>query len=474
MYNPLELEKAQPIELIQRFLDTRWYTPEQRYDNELEKYFLLLIKCINLLDSKIMYDALTLFISQEKEKAKVSSKKAKVSKIELLLTVHESQLDTYLLKVIKERKDTCKRKGNILIVLPIQAYEALMESNYQITQINKLSFLHHFQPGMDPFPGLSYLENAGKYTQGLPDLEYIVLRTCSGANFIQPLQSYRLTLLKEGSKLNRYVLARREIAIQQKYDSGILTTWVRHDNPLTGIPIILNFTNIGKKRSIEEFSKEELQQISDAFGDLPISLNVANQNLDEEDSEESSKDEIAPPPREDPDYIKMLVNNFYHSSLILTPEEIETVKKWNLRASTKEVKDFGERPCIAKTFVNSLPKKNSPGFWVKAYISGWYVNHGRVIPDNSHGRKKYPKAYKVRTPNTCYLKDCSSSQPSELKQKKDELLKVKENQEKNICSKSRVTGEFFSPCSFSPLVKIKRVKESEEYAWGFNSNGFFS
>ncbi len=396
-YPPLNHEKFQnimnapPFEasaLIERFFNAPNNLLSHHTEGE-EKYILLLAEYINTLDPRTIQQTLC-----EHIKTRKSGQTSPPKKIELLLLFSDSNTCPLamieLRDVIRLRQKICREKGNMLIVLPHNAYQALVKSSLPILEITKLSFLHHYsQEGRNSIfnpKDLSYAEKAGKYARNLPDLKEMVLRACATTSPIKPQKTYALILLKNTKNIENTVINENSIVILQKFKHGQLTTQVKYIDPNTNQETIKNIPDMMKKHnSINDFSETELQNISTICG---ISLKSSHvEDTDQSDSKE-------------------LISSFFGKSFqnpdAMERDNIKKVKQLAVRARTETREDFGSEPSIARTVREKLLEDKCNGITVKAYIGGYAVLQDRVIPDRSHDYHKYPKAIRVHvTANHC-------------------------------------------------------------------------
>ncbi len=327
------------------------------------KFFVELELAFSQFSTEEISDALYELISDYNIQSK--------HKIELLLTVEnetDPNLFLDLMNVIKMRIKVCQEKSNAFIVMPDKIFRTIIEAGMSISGISKLSFLHHHvhDSFLESLTDLSYQEHVGNYAKHMPDLNDIVLRSCSTVD--PDFDNYKLKILKSSQDISAIQVQATTLLILQKEENDITTTYIKYKKNGLNESRTLTTIPLHKKN---KFSAKELEEIS-SYCDVTLEQKYS-------------------PIKKDP----VLVKKFF-SDEPMTHEEVQLVKKMIIRARTENRKDFGKKPCMANTMMQTLMKTNYHGT-LKGYIKGYKIKANRVVP--VHGVDSidaFPKAVKVK------------------------------------------------------------------------------
>lgn len=309
-------------------------------------------------------------------------------KVELLL-VADIGIDPDLLGVIQMRAAASREKGNVLVVMGYESYEALMKKEPKpvLKGITKLSFLHHgghIREDLSSQLFVDYTPHVGTFARQMPDLKDIVLRGCGTADPVkaeeekkkeQPVAAGRLHNLKivaAGKNIENLQLQGDVILLQQKsLAEGKIETLVKYRDKTTQRPMTKKLENIHLVKSDKELSLDELRAISDSADQTPLKLH-------QEKSREFS------------------LKAFFDPDRRMTKEERTSAKQYILRARTEPTADFGQdATLIGKRVRDSLLAAKCQNITVKAYIGGYGPGQERAIPFKSHQYEKQPKALRA-------------------------------------------------------------------------------
>lgn len=288
-----------------------------------------------------------------------------------LLIIRNGKVDVDLAAVIQMRAQISKEKGNKLIVLSMDQFTNLIAQG-PIANVTKLSFLHH-----STF-SFGYEENISEYINKLPDLKELVLRGCGTVPGSETNSDIEFVVTKtETSYENKaQILGTNQIVLQQKDmgETGILTkiswnqqmpdgSYSRQEREFMGMEKITSKKLTDKQlQALEKLVETPLLKYSDAY--KKEQREIINKSSD-------------------------------HN---ITSEQYKSMKQSLRRMRTetvKSVKDLKEDDSLMHDILGNMTDEQKNRVAVKAYVGGYKVVQGKVIPDIDHGRSTESKAIRV-------------------------------------------------------------------------------
>ncbi|MGQ3890317.1 hypothetical protein ACQUW5_15050 [Legionella sp. CNM-1927-20] len=94
------------------------------------------------------------------------------------------------------------------------------------------------------------------------------------------------------------------------------------------------------------------------------------------------------------DYVGLLKTAFFNKNKRISPEELINTKKAVYRARTEPASAFTKKDVLSQV-VSSMTDEQRARVSVKAYVSGYQVHQGRVIPGKNHDQDNAPKAVRI-------------------------------------------------------------------------------
>jgi len=295
--------------------------------------------------------------------------------LEILVLEPEAEGKADLAAVIQMRAKKNHEKGREFLVLSFEDFTALMASNEPIQGVTKLSFLAH---GDKEF---GFLDNISKYINQLPQLTDIVLRGCGTAKEITPSEAiYVVRKANEPYEKKPSIQGESQLVIQQteSEEGKILTkiSWVTYD-PENNAKIRHEKTNIeGLPLITKKRLTEDQLQLLEQIPGVPL--------LQHEDVS-----------------VKAQRNLFFNKKETISAEDLAKTKKAVRRARTetkmplREYLEQNYNDLLSQT-LNKMEPEQKNRISVKAYIGGYEVRQGRVVPERQHDQEKYPKALRLK------------------------------------------------------------------------------
>lgn len=292
---------------------------------------------------------------------------SKHKKAELLIIDGQNKVNFDLAPVIKMRATQSMKKGNQLIIMPFEEFHALMQGDQLVSKLTKLSFLHHLTHEF------GYVSNMPGYIDHLPHLKEIVLRGCGTAARVKnkiPVYEAKISDVSYESRPSFQGV--NQLVIQQKndVDGKILTkvSW-RTIDPETNDSVwheIVDIENVPMILVGQQPSDAQLSAL-ECIPQMPL---LKHSHI----------------------YSNALKNTFFDERKSISSEDLAKAKKVVHRARTQS-------ESVGDGFLSEILDGMTPGqkakVSIKAYIGGYKVYHGRIIPMQGHGFDNQPKAVRV-------------------------------------------------------------------------------
>lgn len=297
---------------------------------------------------------------------------------EILVYDTRQPLDSDLFAVIHMKAKHARDKQKTFIILPIDRFDAIMETGLQLPDVDKLSFLHHGEYAF------FYQEKLSAYVGLMPDLKQIVIRACAVTPDapVAGLEPQRISI----SKVKKFPLPYTERATLQ--GPGML--YIQQKNEGKNIYTKASWMTVDAK------GKKIMHEICD-MPDLPEIPDGPIKN----DEIIDALNHIQGMPRVaySGAYIEAASERFFSKTTPPTATDIERAKASVHRARTDKfyVSDatvpLPNDSLLVKLWNNLTPEQRQQ-VSLKSYDNAWQSREGRVRPRRKIQGSR-PKAWEI-------------------------------------------------------------------------------